>query len=159
MTRVSELIRGWLGWCPNARILKTSQPGIVSPPLENPTVLPGSGRIRRGKDLATESVKILVQNRRLLWFSFLILLTFIFTIVTDLYIQFISGTNAFPGFGVQYSTTILFAKGSLERVALTFTTAFIEYFVFFYLSAGLIICVSQIPLGNSISIREGLSQA
>jgi membrane-anchored glycerophosphoryl diester phosphodiesterase (GDPDase) len=55
--------------------------------------------------------------------------------------------------------TILVAEGSLQWVALTFTAAFIENFVFFYLSAGLIICVSQIPLGNSITIREGLSQA
>jgi len=111
----------------------------------------------RGKDFAAESIKILLRNRQLLWFSFLILLTFIFTIVTDLYIQFISGTNAFPG--VMNSPAILFAKGSLQWVALTFTAAFIENFVFFYLSAGLIICVSQIPLGNSIRIREALSRA
>jgi hypothetical protein len=164
MTRVSELIRGWMGWCPDARILKTSQAGILAPPLENPAVLPdggssGAGRIWRGKDFATESIKILARNRRLLWFSFLILLTFIFTIVTGLYIQFISGTNAFPGTSVVNSSTILFAEGFLQWVALTFTTAFIENFVFFYLSAGLILCVSQIPLGNSITIREGLSQA
>ncbi len=163
MTRTAERIRGWLGWCPNARILKTSQAGISAPPLENPAVTPdggssGSGRIGRGKDFATESMKILVRNRRLLWFSFLILLTFVCTIVTNLYIQFISGTNPFPGTSVD-SSTILFAEGSLQWVALTFTTAFIEYFVFFYLSAGLILCVSQMPLGNSISIREGLSQA
>ncbi|MBP1930003.1 hypothetical protein J2741_002599 [Methanolinea mesophila] len=159
MTRVSELIYGWLGWCPNTRIVKTSQRGIESSPLENPIVLPGSGRIRKGKDLARESVNILVHNRRLLWFSFLILLTFIFTIVTNSYIRFISGTNAFPGFDVPYSTTILLARGSLEWVTLTFTTTFIEYFVFFYLSAGLIVCISQIPSGNSISIRGGLSRA
>jgi hypothetical protein len=164
LIRISEIIHGWLGWCPDARILKTSQGGISAPPLENPTILPdggssGSGRIWRGKDFAAGSIKILVRNRRLLWFSFLIFLTFIFTIVTDLYIRFISGTNAFPGTSVMSSLTILFAEGSLQWVALTFTAAFIENFVFFYLAAGLIICVSQIPLGNSITIREGLSRA
>ncbi len=163
-TRISEIIREWGGWCPNARILKTSQAGILAPPTENPTILPdggssGSGRIRRGQDFATTSIKILVRNRRLLWFSFLILLIFIFTIVTDLYIRFISRTNAFPGTSVMNSPPILFAEESLHWVALTLTAAFIENFMFFYLSAGLIICVSQIPLGNSISIREGLSQA
>jgi hypothetical protein len=161
--RISEIIHGWLGWCPNARILTTSQAGILDPSLENPTKpdggSSGSERIRRGKDFATESMKILVRNRRLLWFSFLILLTFLFTIVTNLYIQFISGTNAFPGTSVMNSPTILFAEGSLQWVALTFTAAFIENFVFFYLLAGLIICVSQIPLGNSLTIQEGLSQA
>jgi hypothetical protein len=57
------------------------------------------------------------------------------------------------------SSTILFAEGSLQWIALTLTAAFSENFVFFYLSAGLIICVSQISRGNSITIREGLSQA
>jgi len=160
----SETLKHFLGWCPNAQILTTSQGGISSPPLGNPAVLPdggssGSGRIRRGKDVATESIKILVRNSRLLWFSFLILLTFIVTIVTDLYIRFISGTNAFYGTSVMNSPAILFAEGSLQWVALTLTAAFIENFVFFYLAAGLIICVSQIILGNSITVREGLSRA
>ncbi len=161
LIRISEIIHEWLGWCPNERIVKTSQPGISAPSLENPTILPdggssGSGRISRGKDVATGSIKILVRNRRLLWFSFLILLTFIATIITDLYIGFISGTNPFPG--VMNSSTILIAEGSLQWVALTCTAAFIENFVFFYLAAALIICVSRIPLGNSIIIREGLSR-
>ncbi len=161
LIRIAEIIHEWLGWCPNTRSVKTSQPGISAPSLENPTILPdggssGSGRISRGKDVATGSIKILVRNRRLLWFSFLILLTFIATIITDLYIGFISGTTAFPG--LMNSSTILIAEGSLQWVALTFTAAFIENFVFLYLAAALIICVSQIPLGNSITLREGLSR-
>jgi hypothetical protein len=164
LIRISEIIHGWLGWCPDARILKTSHAGIVTPPLENPTILPdggpsGSGRIRRGKDVAAESMKMLVRNGRLLWFSFLIGLTFVVTIVTDLYIGFISGTNAFFGTSVMNPPTILVAEGSLQWVALTFTAAVIEFVVFFSLAAGLILCVSQIPLGNSMTIREGLSRA
>jgi len=164
MTRVSEYIRVWLGWCPNARILKTSQAGISPSPPDNPTILPcggpsGSERIRRGKDVATESIKILVRNRRLLWFSFLILLTFIFSIVTGLYIQVISGTNTFPGTSVLNSLTVMVAEGSWQWVALTFMAAFIENFAFFYLAAALIICLSRIPPGNPVTIREGLSRA
>ncbi len=142
LIRIAEIIHERLGWCPDARILKTSQAGISAPPLGNPTILPGggssgSGRIWRGKDFAATSLKILVRNRRLLWFSFLILLTFIVTIVTDHYIRFISGTNAFPGTSVMNSPAILFAEGSLQWVALTLTAAFIENFLFFYLAAGL----------------------
>ena len=164
LVRIAEIIHERLGWCPDARILKTSQAGISAPLPGNPTIMPdggssGLGRIRRGKDFAAESIKILVRNRRLLWFSFLILLTFIFTIVTDLSIRFISGTNAFPGTSIVNSPAILFAGGSLQWLALTFTAAFMENFVFFYLSAGLILCVSQIPPGNSMTIREGLSRA
>jgi len=159
-----DKIRQYAGWCPDERILTTTQTEISAPPLGNPTLLPdggssGSGRIRRGKDIAAESIKILVRNRRLFWFSFLMVLTFIVTIVTDLYIGFISGTNVFFGTSVMNFSTILFAEGSLQWVALRFTAAFIEFFVFFYLSAGLILCVSQIPPGNSMTIREGLSQA
>jgi hypothetical protein len=155
MTRVSEIIRDRFGWCPDTRILTTSQPGISAPLFGNPTILPdggssGTGRIRRGKDIAVKSMTILLQNGRLLWFSFLMLLTFIVSIVTDWYIQNIFGTSAFPG--VMNSLVIL-------RAALTFTAAFIENFVFFYLAAGLIICVSQIQPGNSMSLREGLSRA
>ncbi|HNX18527.1 MAG TPA: hypothetical protein PKM50_09420 [Methanoregula sp.] len=153
--RVSEVIRGWLGWCPNARISTTTQPGMVTPPRENPTILSdggpsGSGRIRRGKDIAATSIKILVRNRQLLWFSFLMLLTFLLTVVTDWYIPVISGTNAFP---------VVMNPPVILWVALTFTAAFIGIFVFFYLAAGLITCVLQIQLGNSISLREGLSRA
>jgi hypothetical protein len=155
MTRVSELIRDRFGWCPGARILTTSQAGIPVPLFGNPAILPdggspGSRRIGRGKDIAVKSITILIRNRRLLWFSFLILLTFIVSIVTDPYIRFISGTNAFPG---------VINTPAILRTALTFTAAFIENFVFFSLAAGLIICASQIPPGNSMSIREGLSRA
>jgi small-conductance mechanosensitive channel len=160
-----DKIRQYTGWCPNARILTTSQAGISSLPLENPTILPdggssGSGRIRRGKDFAAESMKILARNSRLLWFSFLMLLMFVFTVVNDLYIGYIPGTSAFFGYGVMNPPAFLFAEGSLLwGFALTFTAAFIEFFVFFYMAAGLIICVSQIPVGNSMTIREGLSRA
>lgn len=153
MTRVSDLMSGWLGWCPDARILTTTQPGLFASPPGNPTMLPdggspGPGRIRRGKDVTRESITMLVRNRGLLWFSFLMFLTFIVSIVTDRYIRFISGTNAFPG--VLNSPAIL---------ALTGTAAFMEHFVFFSLAAGLILCVAQIPLGNAISFRDGLSRA
>jgi len=110
----------------------------------------GSERIWRGKDFAAESIKILARNRRLLWFSFLIFLIFVLSIGIDLCLQDIFGTNAFPG---------VMNVSALLWFALTFTAAFIVYFVFFSLAAGLVICVSQIPLENSISIREGLSRA
>ncbi len=152
---ITEVIRGWLGWCPNAGNLTTSRPGISASPLENPALLPdggspGSGRIGRGKDIAVKSITILLRNGRLFWFSFLMFLTFFFATVTDLYIPVISGTNSFPG--VMNFPVILW-------VALTFTPAFLENFVFFSLAAGLVICVSPIPAGNPMSLREGLSRA
>ena len=164
LVRIAEIIHERLGWCPDARILTTSHAAVSAPPLGNPTILPdsgssGSARIRRGTDFAAESMNILMRNSRLLWFSFLMVLTFIAAIIADLYIGYISGTNAFFGNSVMNSSTILVAEGSVQWVALTFTAAFIEFFVFFYLAAGLILCVSAIPERNSMSIREGLSRA
>ena len=155
MTGVTGRIRGWLGWCPDAQYFGTSQPELSAPPLGNPTVMPdggspGSGRIRRGTAIAAQSMKILVQNGRLLWFSFLIFLTFIVSMVTNLSIQSVSGISAFPG--DLNSATILWA-------ALTFIAAFIGNFVFFSLAAALVICVSQISPGNPVTLREGLSRA
>jgi hypothetical protein len=155
MTRVSERICGWLGWCPDSRTHKTSRPRVSVAPIENQAILSdggssGSERIGNGIDFAIKSIKILVQNRELLWFSCLFFLTFIVSMVTNLYIQEISGINAFPG---------VMNFQALLWVALTFAMAFIANFVFFYLAAGLVICVSHIPTGNSIAVREGLSRA
>jgi len=155
MTGVTERIRGWLGWCPDAQYLRTSQPELSAPPLGNPTALPdggspGSGRIRRGTAIAAQSMKILGRNRRLLWFSFLIFLTFIVSMVADLSIRSVTGISASP---------VDLNSAAILWAALTFIVAFVVNFVFFYPAAALVICVAQIPAGNSIGMRQGLSLA
>ena len=152
---IADVIRSWLGWCPHARMVKTSQPKRSPPPLDNPTILPdggpsGSGRVRKGKEIAAESITILARNRQLFWFSFLMFLTFLLSVVADQYIQGISGITAFPG---------VISSPAILRAVLTFAAAFIGQFVFFFLVAGLIICVSPIPTGTAMTIREGLSRA
>lgn len=165
MTRFAEVIRGWLGWCPNARAMNSVPAILTVPQVTTEPVQPGggaggSGRIGRGARLAAGSIKILIRNKRLLWFSLLIGIVMVFSLATNLFIQVVSGTNPFPGTGlVTVPGTILLDKGSLLWFVLTFTTALISAFLTFSLLAGLITCVSYILSGRTLTLREGLSRA
>jgi len=166
LVKLSEIIRHHLGWCPNAdaRPLRTA-PVIATPPITIQSASPdggtgGSGRIDRGAKLATGSIKILIRNKRLLWFSLLSGLVLLFSLATNMYIEIISGTNPFPGTGfVTGAGTILIAKGSFPWLVSTFVVGFISTFLTCYLLAGLIACASQILSGRIITLREGLSRA
>lgn len=164
--KFSEVIRGWLGWCPHAQTIRAAPAGVftVPPVTLNPPVpdggTGGSGRIDRGIRLAIGSIKILFRNLRLLGFSLLTGLVLLFSLATNLLIQINSGANPFPGTGlVTVPETILVAQGSLQWLALTFIISLISMFFTVYLLAGLITCVSRILSGNTITPQEALSRA
>jgi len=163
--RFSEIIRRHLGWCPNARSIGTAPAVRVNAPVSIDLPSPDGGegrpgRIDRGFRLAVGSIKILLRNLRLLWFSLLTGLVMFFSLATSLYIQVVSGTNPFPGTGfVTYSPEVLIAKGSLQWLALTFGTTFICTFLNYFLVSGLITCVLFILSGKTISLKEGLARA
>jgi len=163
--RCSEIVRRHLGWCPNARSFETAPVARVNVPVSIDLPSPDGGegrpgRIDTGFRLAMGSIKILLRNLRLLWFSLLTSLVMIFSLATNLYIQVASGTNPFPGTDlVTNSPEVLVAKGSLLWFALTYVTTFISAFLNYFLLAGLIICVSFILSGKTISLKEGLVRA
>ncbi len=163
--RISEIVHRRLGWCPNARTVRTAPAVLPLSPaginLAQPEGGPsGSGRIDRGTLLATGSIRILFMNKRLLWFSVLIGLVIGFSLAASMYLEFISGTNPFPGMNlITNSPVIQMAKGSLPWLALTFTISLITMFFTVYLLAGLITCVSRILSGRVVTLREGLSEA
>jgi hypothetical protein len=165
MIQITEIIRRHLGWCPNARTIRTTPAIIPTPPVTLHPDQPdggagGSGRINRGIKLATGSIIILVRNRQLLWFSFLTGLVMIFSLVTSMYIQFISGTPLFPGTDLMTGpASALIARGSLSWIALTFSTGLISTALTYYLLAALIASVSLILSGRAATIRDGLAQA
>jgi Family of unknown function (DUF6159) len=165
ITRISEIIRGYLGWCPNARTMRTAPPAVTTPPVTiHPTPPDGgagsSGRIDRGIKLAIGSIRILFRNLRLLWFTLLTGLVMIISFASSLYLQFITGTTPFPGTNLVASpASVLIARGSLTWFALTFTTGLIISFLTYYLLAALIVCVSLILSGRTATIREGLAHA
>ncbi|MGD0079596.1 MAG: hypothetical protein ABSB80_02990 [Methanoregula sp.] len=88
--QISEVIRGYLGWCPNAPVMRTAPAVLVIPSVTvNPAqsdgggAAGGPGRIRRGISIATGSIKTLIRDKRLLWFSFLAGLVILFLVVAE----------------------------------------------------------------------------
>ena len=165
MRHVSEVIRGWLGWCPNARTMRTSPPVITTPPVTLHPAQPDGGagspgRIDRGIKLALGSIRILFRKRRLLWFSLLTGLVMIISFASMLYLQFITGTTPFPGTNLVTSpASALIARGSLPWIALTFATGLITSFLLYYVLAALIACISRIFSGRAATLRDGLAHA
>jgi hypothetical protein len=165
ITRISEVVREKLGWCPNARTIRTAPVAIARSPVSMTFTQPdggpsGSGRIGRGIKLATGSIRILFRNKQLLCFSVLIGLVIGFSFAASLYLQFISGTNPFPGMNLVTNSPVdIIAKGSLPWLALTLILSLITMFFMTYLLAGLIACVSRILSGRVATLREGLSEA
>ena len=86
----SDIIRKYTGWCPNAPAIRTAPSVLIVPPdMVNPAQ-PGSGgttggpgRIRRGIGIATGSIKTLVRDKKLLWFSFFAGLVILFLILAE----------------------------------------------------------------------------
>ena len=165
MTLSLDYIRKKLGWCPNARTMRTAPTVLTTPPVDSNPGQPeggagGAGRIDRGITLATGSIRVLYRNRRLLWFSLLMGLVITFSLVSSLYLQFISGTMPFAGTNLLPGTApVLIAQGSLPWITLTFTTVLISTFLTYYLLAALIASVSLILSGQSATIRSGLTHA
>jgi hypothetical protein len=94
----------------------------------------------------------------LLWFSLLIGLVMICTFALSQYLEFITGTNLFPGTNLITSTAPhLVAKGSLSWIALTFASGLVSTFLIYYILAALIACVSLILSGKVATIRDGFA--
>ncbi|MGA2917524.1 SdpI family protein [Methanoregula sp.] len=56
MTRVAEVIRGWLGWCPNAHALRTTPPVFAIPPVTVHPAQPDGGAGGPGRRLIRPAI-------------------------------------------------------------------------------------------------------
>lgn len=91
MTEVSlpETIRKWMGWCPNAPAVRTAPAVLVLPQVTVHPAQPDSGSaggqrpIRLGIGFALESIKTLIREKHLLWFSLLAGLVICFLIFAE----------------------------------------------------------------------------
>jgi len=77
-SQFSDVIHGWLGWCPNTPALRTAPAVLMARPEMIHAGQPDGigpagrpGRVRQGVSIAAGSLKTMVRNRYLLGFSFL----------------------------------------------------------------------------------------
>ena len=175
--RISEIIHEWLGWCPHADAMRTAPPVIAIPPVNINPAQPdggagGSGRIDRGIKLAIGSIRILIRNRQLLWFSLLTGIVMVFSLVSNLYLQYLSGAVSnlylqnpsgpalFPGMNLLPGpASVVITAGSLPWIAMIFVSGLVYAFLTYYLLAALITCVSIILSGRVATMRDGLANA
>ena len=164
ITRITEIIRDWMSWCPNTSVVHTAPAILTAPSVTADASVPdggtaGGGRIDRGVDMAIGSIRFLFRNRPLLWFSFLIALVTTFNLAASMYLQVLSGTNPFPGMNLITIPPAVIGVGTPLWLALTFTSAVITSFFTYWLLAALFIHVPLLLAGQATTIRDALSHA
>ncbi|OPY37048.1 MAG: hypothetical protein A4E35_01511 [Methanoregula sp. PtaU1.Bin051] len=149
VVKMSENLREYLGWCPNAPVLRTAPAVLMTQPATVHPVQPdggagGPGRIGRGINLAIESVKTLNRNRQLLYFSLLTGLAIAFMFVAQ-YCLHLLGT--YPYYAIDLPRWLV----------LSFALQLMTVFCLAILLAGLILGLSAEGNGSPASFRAGLS--
>ncbi len=90
MTRVSDVVGNWLGLCRKPPVVRALpvildiEPDAGHPAQPDGSGSPGSsGRIRRGITIGTGSLKAIIHDRQLLWFTFFSGLVMLFLITAE----------------------------------------------------------------------------
>jgi hypothetical protein len=149
ITKISENIFEWMGWCPNAPAVRTAPAVLVIPSEIVHSSQPdggsgGSGKIHRGIIFALSGTKTLVRNRQLLWFSLLTGLVMAFMFISQ-YGLHLRGT--YPYYAIDF----------LRWLILTFVIDLVSVFCLTVLLAGLVLNISS-GEGKPVPFFEGLSR-
>lgn len=151
MNQHSPDTQGWLGLCRKPPVINTSSAVMVREPETTCKSLPdggagGSGTRGRGIAAVQTGIKTLIQNRRLLWFSFFTGLVSAGIFIAHYIIRLLS---VYP-----------YKAIDLPRwVVLTFATELASVFCLSVLLAGLVLSLSQKEGGSPASFRKGLARA
>lgn len=145
--QLTEILRSYLGWCPNAPAMRTAPVVLVVPPETMHPAQPdggarGLGRIALGIGVALSGTKTLIRNRQLLWFSLLtgVVMAFMFIAQYVLYL-----------FGPYMYNTIDFPRWLI----LIFVIELVTVFCLNVLLAGLVMSTSP-EEDRPVSFRQGL---
>ncbi|MDD4127793.1 MAG: hypothetical protein PHV39_08945 [Methanomicrobium sp.] len=155
--RTSEVIHRWMGWCPNTPMTRiaTVLPAEKSENIHQPQPGGGAGvkeRIRQGTGIAVQSIKTLIHNKQLLWFSFLAgLVILIMTFWESAFIIYSSSLH----FG-SYS---YWSFGYKSGLILTFVIEIISIFCLNFLLASLLLSFQSDNTESLGKVRKGLSLA
>ena len=150
MNQHSPDIQGWLGLCRKPPVINTSSAVMVLEPETTCKSLPdggagGSGTVGRGIAVVQSAIKMLIQNRQLLWFSFFTGLVSAGIFIAHYIIRLLS---VYP-----------YKAIDLPRwVVLTFATELASVFCLSVLLACLVLSLSQ-KEGSPASFREVLTRA
>ena len=150
VARLSEYSHEWLGWCPNAPVLRTAPEVVVLEPETFNESRPdrddgGSQTIWQGIGVVLSSITTIIQNRHLLWFSFFTGLVLAGLFVAHYLIRILS---VYPYDAIDLPRWIV----------LTFVTELATVFCFSILLAALVLSLFQ-KEGSPHSFREGLARA
>jgi hypothetical protein len=155
MTLISSVSDWWLGLCPKTPAFQT-EPAVLmaSPETIHPARPDGngpadrSGRIRQGINIAAGSLKMMVRERQMLWFTLIsgILMSFLFTLM-----YWTRGNVYYDPFLIRIplGDFILWFDPRLIPIQ-----AFC-LFCFTFLMAGLIQYRTRIHTDHPLTIREG----
>jgi hypothetical protein len=150
MTLSIDYVRKKSGWCPNAPSVRTAPAILIADTGAIQSLQPdggpgGSGRVGRGVSFATGSIRTLVGNKRLLWFS----------LITGLVIAFLfTGEFALRIFGSYPHPAMAYPVW----LTLTFALELVTVFSLNLLLTGLIISVSPDLASRSTTVRDVLSR-
>jgi hypothetical protein len=147
---LSEIIHGWLGWCPNAPALRTAPAVMMVPPEPVQSLQSGdgagrSGRISRGVGFAVSGTRTLVKNKQLLWFSLLTGLVMAGMLLA-FYLVSVLGTYPYDAIDLP------------RWLVLTFAIELGTIFCITVLLAGLILSLAP-GVDRATPFREGLGRA
>jgi hypothetical protein len=90
MKRLSTVADCWLGLCPKLPVLRSAPAFLMTPPEMVRSSQPdgsgsagSSGRIRHGMSIAVGSLKAMLRDKRLLWFTVMVGLVMLFLIAVE----------------------------------------------------------------------------
>ncbi len=145
-----ERARKNTGWCPNTPTVRTAPVILVSDPAADYSLDPaggagGSERIYRGAHIAMGSFKTLMDNKKLLWFSFLAGMVMVFLFTAEFFLH-VLGTYPYPAIAYPATLVLIFGVELITILCINF------------LLAGLIVKLSPALSDRRETIREGISR-
>jgi hypothetical protein len=156
ITKISEIIFEWMGWCPNAPAMRTAPvvhvvPAVTANPAQPSGGAGGSGRIQCGMGIATGSIKTLIRNKRLHWFSVLTGFVMLLLVAMEAF------TVANTGSAMPFLVSILIMDSYLVFDTRIFLLQAVCLSCFNFLLAGLVLYRSCGSFGKSLTIRDAFS--
>jgi hypothetical protein len=150
-TGLSETVHLWLGWCPNKPVIHAAPEVLIVPAGIVQTAGAGgnvgrSEKILSGARIALSGIRILNQNRQLLWYSLMTGIVMAFVFISQYGLQLLS---VYPYDAIDLP----------RRLILTFSIRLASVFCLTVLAAGLVLSLFHKEEGERASFYDGICRA